>query len=297
MSSFINRLKQQVTQQPVRPSGTSSAPNVMTNINKKAEISNETHSFPLPSWDDKYFISSAELLEDSPLARDKLRQLELQCEKTTMKLKKVIALSKQYQQIGNQFKDISAQFGYELMNWEYSDLPNNELSNQSIQLNIKQLGQSILELNDYQGMLLLQMGNVFTQPIEQFLQEQLKSLKDSRLAHYTTRNKYDNSLSKNSQIKKGEVNIKTNEIENELINDRVHYQVSSFEYLFKLKEIQFSTKVEYIERACSFLYAEKAYFTQGIFFYFLFVFLFVFIWFFYFKFGFFFKFFYLLIYF
>ena len=63
-----------------------------------------------------------DLLQDSPKARDKLAKMESKLETTGNILKKLVKLSKQFQEAGNAFRDVSLQFGNELLNFNFGNL-------------------------------------------------------------------------------------------------------------------------------------------------------------------------------
>lgn len=209
-------------------------------------------------------IQLDDLLEDSPASRKKIDTLENDLVNTIQGLKRLVKISKQFQTIGNAFKDISVTFGQELLNFNYSGLP--VVSDNTTPLSdiAKSIGQSIIDVNDYQSMLMVQMGNVFTQPLEQFLLGELKDSKDQMKQYHRLRGKYDQAISKFSHIKKTDLE-KIPEAEHELLLYRNEYQHTSLEYVSTLGRLEAESKLQVMERACAFLYSEKAFFNQGYF--------------------------------
>lgn len=199
-----------------------------------------------------------DLLQDSPTSRQKIASLENRLNASILGLRKLVKISKQYQAIGNSFKEIATVFGNELLAFNFEGLPTNEQLPQMAQC----IGQTIIDINDYQNMLMVQMGNVFTQPLEQFLQGELKTTKDQTKQYHKLRNKYDQSISKFSHIKKTDLE-KIPEAEHELMYYRNEYQKLSLEYVNFLSRLESESKLQVMERSCAFLYSEKAYFCQG----------------------------------
>ena len=52
---------------------------------------------------------------------------------------------------------------------------------------------------------MVQMANVFSQPLEQFLREDIKQLKEETKLHQRLRTKYDQTLARYSHVKKAEI--------------------------------------------------------------------------------------------
>ena len=202
-----------------------------------------------------------DLLQDSPASRDKITVLENQLAATANSLKRLVKISKQYQHLGNMFKDIALDFGNELLDFNFEGLP---VAGSGVQLPAmaKCIGQTILDINDYQSMLMVQMGNVFIQPLEQFINGELKQTKPLTKKYNRLRKQYDQSISKFSHIKKTDLE-KIPEAEHELLYYRNEYQHSSLEYVASLGRLEAESKLQVMERACAFLYSEKAYFSQG----------------------------------
>ena len=229
---------------------------------KNTASSEKTQESPGNSIEDDISKQLDNLLEDSPASRAKIQTLESDLVGTTQSLKRLIKISKQYQALGNAFKEVAIQFGQELLDFNYEGLPAISDSSSPLSSIAKGIGQAIIDVNDYQSMLMVQMGNVFTQPLEQFLEGELKESKDQIKQYHRLRGRYDQSISKFSHIKKNDLE-KIPEAEHELMLNRNEYQHASLQFVATLGRLEAESKLQVMERACAFLYSEKAFFSQG----------------------------------
>ena len=60
-----------------------------------------------------------EILEDSPVAHEKLRKFEVHMEEMADSVRRIVKLSKQVQQIGSSFQQISSQFAEEIKSFQF----------------------------------------------------------------------------------------------------------------------------------------------------------------------------------
>ena len=126
----------------------------------------------------------------------------------------------------------------------------------------KSLGQTILDINDYQSMLMVQMGNVFIQPLQQFASGDLLESKELAKKYHRSRQRYDSSVIKFGQTRKNDFD-RIPEAEAELMLSRRAYQEKSLEMVSMMARLEAESKLQVIERAAAFLYSEKAFFSQG----------------------------------
>ena len=201
-----------------------------------------------------------DILEDSPMTRERFRQHEIELDNISATLRKVIKLSKQFKAAGDAFREISDAFGQELQQFDFSDLPSD--LEQNFATAASSLGQAVLDVGDYQSMFMVQLGTLFTQPLERFLKEDIKNAREQCKHHARIRTKYEQNITKFSHVKKTDVD-KIPEAENELHYVRRDFQLSSLEYASKLRRVRTLAKINLMKRACAFLYSEKAYFNQG----------------------------------
>lgn len=132
-----------------------------------------------------------------------------------------------------------------------------------IQSLAKVLGQALIKINAYHGVLVNQMNNLFTKPLEQYLEKELKESKDLSKQHGRVRLKYDQSIQKYSEVRKDLPIEKYLDIENEFLIVRNEYQQSSLYFFSKLNHLLATSKLQVIERACSFLSSEKDFLNKG----------------------------------
>jgi len=81
--------------------------------------------------------------------------------------------------------------------------------------------------------------------------------------HSKIRQRYDAASAKLAHTKRSETE-RLAELESELQSAKQQYQLSAIETVSKLKDSQVLASTEFLERTCAFLYAQKAYFHQGI---------------------------------
>ena|SRR3990167_1988703 len=203
-----------------------------------------------------------QVLEDSPMTRELLKQSELQLENISIALKRIVKLSKQYQAAANIFRETATQFGQELLNFDYSDIPS--VIGDQLKDNAKILGGSIISVMDYQTRLINQFATGFTQPMENYIKTEIKDAKETCKQQARLRIKYDAALSKYSHIKKTEVE-KIPEAEHELFYIRKEFQQASLDYSSKLHKTETISKIQLLERSCSILNSEKDFVSNGFF--------------------------------
>jgi len=87
--------------------------------------------------------------------------------------------------------------------------------------------------------------------------------KDDVKVHSKIRQRYDAASAKLAHTKRSETE-RLAELESELQSAKQQYQLSAIETVSKLKDSQVLASTEFLERTCAFLYAQKAYFHQGI---------------------------------
>lgn len=204
-----------------------------------------------------------EALEDSPMTRERLKQGEQQLENLTSSLRRIVKLAKQYHAAGTAFREISQAFGQELFHFDFGEIPT--ILGEQLKNYAKSIGETVININNFHTMFIFHLQNVFTQPMEQFLKEDIKESKEFCKQHARTRTKYDQALSKFSHIKKTDVE-KIPEAEHELFYIRKEFQQSCLEHASKLNRIQTLSKIQLMERSCAFLHAERDFFNLGFFF-------------------------------
>eukprot|EP01096_Ripella_sp_DP13-Kostka_P009116 TRINITY_DN3455_c0_g1_i1.p1 TRINITY_DN3455_c0_g1~~TRINITY_DN3455_c0_g1_i1.p1 ORF type:complete len:883 (+),score=333.27 TRINITY_DN3455_c0_g1_i1:52-2700(+) len=202
-----------------------------------------------------------ELMEDSPIVREKIRLMEQKVEDVGLALKKVLKMSKTFQQSGTSYRDANASFVSEMSK---SDIKN--LSNSGDDALIEKLFFRIMgamnDLNEYQSMLMMQLESVFIQPLESMLKQEIKEVKEESKNYQRSKSKYDQTLSKHSHIKRPEAE-KIQEVEQDLSVVKRQYQEASIRFSHKLLQSHSNTRVETIERLCAFFVAQKAFFHQA----------------------------------
>ena len=201
-----------------------------------------------------------DILEDSPMTRESFRIREQELESIGGNIRKLIKLSKQFQAAGDAFRTISDTFGQELMRFDFSDLPSD--LEQSFEQSAASLGETVINVGEYHSMFMVQLGSVFTDPLDKFLKTEVKEAKEIFKQHSRLRSKYDQSISKFSHVKKTEIE-KIPEAEHELYYVRKEFQHSSLDYASKLRRVQTLSKIQLMECACAFITNQRAYFHQG----------------------------------
>lgn len=199
------------------------------------------------------------LLEDSPASRNSVDELERRLQLTTQSMKELVAVSQAFQTAGNKFRDMALAFGKQLQQFDYSGLPGDS---QNIPSLASSLGQTLVDINDYQSMLMVQMGNVFIQPLHQFLHSELAASRDLAKTFRRAQTRYDQSISRFSHIRKNDFD-KIPEAEAELLAARRDYQSLTLEVVSTFGHLEAQSKLQVMEKSAAFLYSEKAFFSQG----------------------------------
>ena len=206
-----------------------------------------------------------DILEDSPMTREQFRQREVQLENVSTTIRKLLKLSKSLALAGETFQNLVIQFGQELQKFDFSDLPSDLQSKFAASAHC--LGETVVNIGDYQSIFMNAIKEVFSEPLDRFLREDMKTSKESFKQHARIRTKYDQAISKFSHIKKTETE-KIPEAEHELYYIRKEFQNSALDYASKLRRIQTLSKIQVLEAACAFVVSEKAFFCRGVIFFF-----------------------------
>jgi len=109
---------------------------------------------------------------------------------------------------------------------------------------------------------LQQIEILLTKPMEEFMQTEVRELKELSKKYMKATDQYDAAVSKFSQVKKGDTK-KKDEGEVEIAECKKNYRIASLDLVFKLNQIQAKKRLELLERVCAFMYLQRTYFHQG----------------------------------
>eukprot|EP01114_Cavostelium_apophysatum_P020833 TRINITY_DN7092_c0_g1_i1.p1 TRINITY_DN7092_c0_g1~~TRINITY_DN7092_c0_g1_i1.p1 ORF type:complete len:501 (+),score=147.87 TRINITY_DN7092_c0_g1_i1:123-1625(+) len=196
-----------------------------------------------------------EVVEDSPMIRDKIRLVEEDVEHLSVRLKRTSKVMKQIRNMSTELSGLFRQFSEELQ--ELGDTMNDEV----IKSGFNKLSQSFSEVEAFRELLGAQMESVMCIPMEEFVQ-QVEESKEKKKKVDRASVQYETVLSKASQMKKSEV-MKTAEADQELSAAKKDYLMSSLDFVSSLNSIQARKKFDFLEKSTSFTYANLAYFHQG----------------------------------
>jgi Arf-GAP/coiled-coil/ANK repeat/PH domain-containing protein len=111
-------------------------------------------------------------------------------------------------------------------------------------------------------MLATQLESVFSVPMEAFVREDIREVKEEAKRYDKARGIYDSTCGKMGQLKKKDTS-KIAEVEHELELSKQQFQLQGLEFVYKMNELQLKKKIEFLERVCAFMFGQLSFFHTG----------------------------------
>eukprot|EP01102_Stenamoeba_stenopodia_P015303 TRINITY_DN51_c0_g3_i4.p1 TRINITY_DN51_c0_g3~~TRINITY_DN51_c0_g3_i4.p1 ORF type:complete len:750 (-),score=182.80 TRINITY_DN51_c0_g3_i4:1805-4054(-) len=265
----LRTLTTSYSNQPVSPSTTPS--NARANASP-SPLSSDTSQTSGPfiseeDWtnleiEEEQYVPAVELqdvLEDSPMLREKLHLLGQNADAMAAKLKKIVKVSRAYQESCKEMGQATELFGRQLLSFNTGA---GSLQDPTLDEGLKRFGVTFGECNEQFSLLAMQMESVFSTPIDTFIREDIREVKDEAKRYEKARSVYDGSVQKVSQLKKKD-GAKIAEVEHELDMAKQQFNLEGLEFVYKMNELQLKKKIEFLERICAFMFGQLGFFHSG----------------------------------
>lgn len=199
-----------------------------------------------------------EVLENSPMSRERMRTIHSDVDDFGNRLKKILKTSRQIAAVTHDLGLLHRQFASEMI--EFSELINDE----EIGNGVVKLANVTKEIENFQEVLIAQMENLITIPIQNFVKHGLDDIKERRKKFEKMSSRYDSALAKASQIKKNTTNaLKDMEIEHDLNDAKQDFRVACLDLAFSLNDIQARKTFEFLENTTAFSYSNLGFYHQA----------------------------------
>eukprot|EP01104_Vermistella_antarctica_P019150 TRINITY_DN7369_c0_g1_i1.p1 TRINITY_DN7369_c0_g1~~TRINITY_DN7369_c0_g1_i1.p1 ORF type:complete len:480 (-),score=158.59 TRINITY_DN7369_c0_g1_i1:8-1447(-) len=232
--------KQQMTKDASSNNGTSASP--------ASEVSSERNVCE---------IDLEDVVLDSPATREKMRFLQWKADNLAKSIRHLIKVSRQIQSDGEALTG-----SYNLFSDALHDLASNASADHHnmLEIGLRKFGDAVFELNEFRNVLMMQVDSVFTNPMQEFLEKDLKETKEQSKKLDRLRSQYDNMATKVAGIRD---DSKLVPAFRELEYLRRQYEMTSLEYVFNLNNVQSKKSIVFLERVCAMMFAELARYHQA----------------------------------
>jgi len=245
-----------IPQSPPPTSHLQSTPKTPTHPSTQVDLS----GFKKSTWEFQS-LDLEQVVEDSPMSRDKMRKIEEDIDTFNSKLKKLIKMTKQIEQTSSQLNKEFKQFADDIS--DFSTL----IGDDKIKNGFLKFAHLIKESENHRELMMMQMNTLLTSPMESFSKKEMEDLKEKKKKFERSFNNYDSALSKLSSVKRKSITPKdqsrTVELEQEVVDSRKDFRVNSLDFAFVLNDIAVRKNFEILECAAAFAFANLTFFHQG----------------------------------
>lgn len=199
--------------------------------------------------------------QDTPSFRRKVETLDQNVEGLRGHLQQLVTIARKYCESGNTFcahgKELSSALMHlqgEKESW-FQRL--GDLSPALIRF-----GETLDEIQNYNEQLLLSLETTFSAPMEEFVRREVKFIRKMKAEVNRASEDYETHLSKFLQLKNSTDGAQVQVRSAEVAKTRRHFELSRFDLVHHLNQLETKKKFQLVERVCSALYAFLGYFHQ-----------------------------------
>lgn len=205
-------------------------------------------------------LDLAEALHDSPFLHEKLLAMEESVHALVSKLNGILKLAKGMQKHSQMYIELSKHFSQELIT--FTDGSGSQEADPLLELGLKKFGGAFQEIAEFSSLLNHQLEFGFINPLEEFLRNDVKRAKEFSRKYERFRSSCEEMAVKSRSLKsKG--TEKFDEYDEQLQEARRNLQNATLELAFELNTFQAKKKIEFLERVCTLMRGEQAFFHQG----------------------------------
>lgn len=198
-----------------------------------------------------------EALEDSPMFRKKTKNAENTVDEFASAIKKVLKSMKHYQASARDQQESFNDFISEVVTLKNTmGVPDD-----TIDKGYTRLVGGLKDIAHFQDLLAQQMDGLIS-PLQDFINNDVKIVKDHTKKYEKATSHLDSVLSKLGQVKKKN-SQKVEELESELAGARKAHTGASLDVALTMNEILAKKRFEFLERMGVYMHAQMTYFHQG----------------------------------
>ncbi|KAJ6227311.1 centaurin/arf [Anaeramoeba flamelloides] len=200
-------------------------------------------------------IDLEEICQDSSQFNLKIKKGEEEVETLLENLLRITQVAQKFSKSATKFSNIGNEFANEILNFQTNETTttiNNQISNL-----LQTFSKKLQEINQTRILIFTQIENLLVQPVEEFIKNDIGSVKQAR-------NKLDDLADERDLLRK---KLQEKKNDQELISklDEVEkqYLLSNFELASNLHKIQAKKKFDMVERLAAIMYSQLTFFHTG----------------------------------
>eukprot|EP01103_Thecamoeba_quadrilineata_P015215 TRINITY_DN4737_c0_g1_i1.p1 TRINITY_DN4737_c0_g1~~TRINITY_DN4737_c0_g1_i1.p1 ORF type:complete len:825 (+),score=171.41 TRINITY_DN4737_c0_g1_i1:43-2475(+) len=196
-----------------------------------------------------------EILQDSPLVREKLKQFEQNMDAFTLNMKQILKVSAKLQTISKEFAETTSEFATELMDF-------GQTSGLDLGQEFVKCCDTFREFRDHLNKLIEPLEKYFISPIEYYMNTRSKDAKEHLRKYEKSKANNEYAVIRLSEVKKKDTH-KALELEKEVQVTKQQSELEGVELAQKLNEVQSYKHVHLLQSVFALLFANKAFFSSG----------------------------------
>jgi Arf-GAP with coiled-coil, ANK repeat and PH domain-containing protein len=198
---------------------------------------------------------------DSPMARERLRELSESVEAFGSRLKRSVKGARHTRTSGAEFVSRCDEFVVNLAAMLDDACTLRVEPDERYRASLSQCCNALREVNEFRRMLVAQMDAVYAAPMEAFHRRDVKGLRERFKRLDKARAQCDQTATRWSHVRARDPKI--DEQTQELVTSTRQCQQASLDLAVMLNEFEERKNIEFLERVCSVLYANSVFFHQG----------------------------------
>lgn len=220
----------------------------------------KTKELPPPPYANVYAkaIALDDALEDSPMFRKRLRDSEAEVEEFAIGVKKIIKVSKQHQAAAMAYAESLKEFMREVNAFKGTMACNDE----ALDSGFSHFTNGLSEIASYQEFLGSQMEGLLSAPLNDFVNNDVKLVKESYKKYEKSTNLLDSVVSKLGQVKKKNSD-KVAELSESVEDAKKTHRATVLELTLRINEVLAKKKFEFLEYICVYIQSQSTFFHQG----------------------------------
>ncbi|OZJ04193.1 hypothetical protein BZG36_02187 [Bifiguratus adelaidae] len=193
--------------------------------------------------------------EDAPAFRKQLGENEESIAALETTMKALIKLAKAGVELANELSAKQSQLAAELTNFSNQD------GDPIVVTALQKFSKSIADVERSRNMLQSHIRDMFIEPMEKFVREEIGPVKDMRKRFEKASDEVDGALNRYMAKKTKDTNIE--EAAAELAIARKDLHARSLEYSIKMNDLQARKKFEFMEFILAYMYTDSAFYHQS----------------------------------
>jgi predicted nucleic acid-binding Zn-ribbon protein len=137
-----------------------------------------------------------EVQHDSPMFKERIKQVEEQMDDYILKLKRIAKITRQITTTSSALGKLQKQLGEELKGFTPT------VSDTELEIAFDKFGNIFMELDHFREILAVQTEDLLSVPMENFIKQEIEEVREKKKKFERARSSFDAALSKASHMKK-----------------------------------------------------------------------------------------------